>query len=269
MANGDEAVTEGMDKVLGTADRRLGYDEINKTRDYIAQKFKAIRDAIRSIATGGTGASTAAGARTNLAVPETAVAGLKFTSPGFGRISYQAPGVAYETELATAEQVAGKASSSTVTAALAGKADSNTKDGYLNPSVYARTLGGSYRVCYINSDGTLGWVSSSRRHKKDIHPADVDVQAVLSLELVSFLYKVEIDTDRRAELQHGLIAEQLDEAGLDWLVDYGADGLPEGVRYDRLALALLPVVQDLAARISAIETHLDAIGGDLDASATE
>lgn len=36
MANGDAAAAAGMDVVPGTADRRQGYDEINKTRDYIA-----------------------------------------------------------------------------------------------------------------------------------------------------------------------------------------------------------------------------------------
>lgn len=37
MPNGDAAAAAGMDVVSGTADRRNGYDEDNKTRDYIAQ----------------------------------------------------------------------------------------------------------------------------------------------------------------------------------------------------------------------------------------
>jgi len=36
MANGDNAAAAGMDIVPGTAQVRLGYDEINKTRDYVA-----------------------------------------------------------------------------------------------------------------------------------------------------------------------------------------------------------------------------------------
>lgn len=38
MANGDAAAAAGMDVVSGTADRRQGYDEVNKTRDYIAER---------------------------------------------------------------------------------------------------------------------------------------------------------------------------------------------------------------------------------------
>jgi hypothetical protein len=38
MANGDAAAAAGMDVVPGTAKVRLGYDEINKTRDYVAQR---------------------------------------------------------------------------------------------------------------------------------------------------------------------------------------------------------------------------------------
>jgi len=38
MANGDAAAAAGMAVVSGTAQVKLGYDEINKSRDYIAQR---------------------------------------------------------------------------------------------------------------------------------------------------------------------------------------------------------------------------------------
>ncbi len=44
MANGDAAAAAGMDIVAGTAPRRLGYDEINKSRDYIANRAKRNAD---------------------------------------------------------------------------------------------------------------------------------------------------------------------------------------------------------------------------------
>lgn len=272
MANGDAAVAAGMDKVLGTADRRLGYDEINKTRDYIAPLLGT-----RQVDKGGTGATTAAGARTNLGVPDaTAVPTLKFSSPQFDRIALEAGGVAFQHTLAYLTDIPGAPDLSS----YATRSDLlYVQDGNFTSAIYNRALSGSYRVMYIGADGKAGWVSSSRRHKKNIKTADVDTDAILGLRLVTFLYKVSVDVDRLGELQHGLIAEEVDEAGLDWLVDYGADGQPEGLRYDRFGIALLPVVQQLArdlaaeraareaveARVAAIEAHLDALGGDLHA----
>lgn len=40
MPNGGDASAAGMDIVPSTAKRSLGYDEINKSRDYIAQRAK-------------------------------------------------------------------------------------------------------------------------------------------------------------------------------------------------------------------------------------
>src|SRR5690606_23793059 len=68
MANGDAAAAAGMDVLTGNEDRRLGYDEINKTRDYIADRTSEVTP----IAKGGTGATTAAAARINLGIPEIA-----------------------------------------------------------------------------------------------------------------------------------------------------------------------------------------------------
>lgn len=40
MANGDAAIAAGMVTVASTAQVRLGYDEMNKTRDYVANYAK-------------------------------------------------------------------------------------------------------------------------------------------------------------------------------------------------------------------------------------
>lgn len=244
MAIGDDALAAGMDLVLGTALANTLDTEENKTRDYIAQRTNLITP----ITKGGTGQTTAAAARTAL---------------GISAANTPSSGSNVQADL---DYLSATKADSTALASKASTADVQwVQKGNMSPDIYNRSLGGSYRVCYVGADGLLGWVSSSRRFKKNIKPAEVDPSAVLSLDLVTFLYKVEIDTERLAQLQHGLIAEDVDAAGLDWLVDYGADGQPEGVRYDRLALALLPVVQQLDRRLTAIEAHLDALGGDLDA----
>jgi pyridoxal biosynthesis lyase PdxS len=93
MANGDAAAAVGFDIVLPTDDVREGYSEINKSRDYLANHitsgthsaaqitsgvFATDRLPIVPIAKGGTNATTAAQALTNLgAAPATAITDLQ------------------------------------------------------------------------------------------------------------------------------------------------------------------------------------------------
>lgn len=70
MAVGDDAQAAGYSLVPsdGTgAEVRNGYLEINRTRDYVAQ-VKALIAAIWPVSAGGTGSSSASGARTNLGI---------------------------------------------------------------------------------------------------------------------------------------------------------------------------------------------------------
>jgi hypothetical protein len=73
VANGDAAAAAGMDVVASSADARLAYDEINKTRDYeAAHRTSGTHTAAQIVSgelpvvRGGTGSATAAGARLNL-----------------------------------------------------------------------------------------------------------------------------------------------------------------------------------------------------------
>jgi hypothetical protein len=70
MAVGDDATAAGYPLVPDTGDGgevRLGALEINRTRDFVAD-VKALIQSIWSVANGGTGSSTADGARTNLGI---------------------------------------------------------------------------------------------------------------------------------------------------------------------------------------------------------
>lgn len=93
MANGDAASALGYDVVLPSDAVQDGYDEINKSRDYIANHvtsgthsaaqitsgvLAADRIPVIQVAKGGTGATTAATARTNLgAAAATAITDLQ------------------------------------------------------------------------------------------------------------------------------------------------------------------------------------------------
>lgn len=247
MAIGNDALAAGMTLVNGNTPNSAPAidDYINETRDFIAQRTNAVTP----IEKGGTGQTTAVAARVALgAAPTTHThrIGDILTSDGTG---------SYADALQT--QLTGISN----TATNANSVAANVAEGILNATSYNRGLTGSYRVAYLGSTGLLGWVSSSRRYKQDIASAPIDVQAVLAMDVVTFRY---IEGD--GTIQHGLIAEDLDALGLTWLVDYGEDGdTPQGVRYDLLALALLPAIQSAHTRLDAIETHLDAIGASLDA----
>ena len=55
-----------------------------------------------------------------------------------------------------------------------------------------------------------------------------------------------------APVEFGLIAEELVDLGLGWLV-LTIDGRPEGIAYEKIALALIPIVQDHESRLAALE----------------
>ena len=69
MAVGDAAVAQGWPVLVGTVDLVKDGDlEINRTRDLVAG-VKVLIDPVWPIAKGGTGATTAAAARTALGIP--------------------------------------------------------------------------------------------------------------------------------------------------------------------------------------------------------
>ncbi|CAH0417588.1 hypothetical protein WFA24289_01949 [Periweissella fabaria] len=52
-----------------------------------------------------------------------------------------------------------------------------------------------------------------------------------------------------------MIAEDLADAGLDWLVVRDPTGEIEGIKYDRLAVALIPVIKNLKQEIEELKNE--------------
>lgn len=265
MATGDDALAAGIPIMTGSELANTLDTEINKTRDEIARRTSTVLPVVK----GGTGSTTAAAARAALGAADAAQVSTDGNVATAGKIPIFNP----DRQLTAADPTLGGhvATRGWTQAYAPSRPESQSiRDGQMSPAVYNRTLGGSYHVLYADSTGLLGWVPSSRRYKKNIRPAEIDVDAVLAIEVVTFLYRVAIDPD--GNVQHGVIAEQLHDLGLTWLVSYDTAGAPEGARYDLLAVALLPVLQHeraerdrLAERVAAIEVHLDVIGGETDA----
>ena len=107
--------------------------------------------------------------------------------------------------------------------------------------IYSATIGGSGIAVYVDSNGQLGTIVSSRRFKEQIRDMGDSSNALIKLRPVTFLYRPEYDKGPRT-LQYGLIAEEVAEVYPD-LVAYEADGKPYTVKYQYLTTMLLNEMQ--------------------------
>jgi hypothetical protein len=121
--------------------------------------------------------------------------------------------------------------------------------------LYGTTVSASPRPVYVDSNGIIGYVSSTRESKANITPI-TDVNWVSSLEPVSFnrrkknedgSYSDEVYDDK----VYGLIAEDVEKVNPD-ICMYDDDKLV-GVNYDQLVVPLLKKIQELEARLVELE----------------
>lgn len=88
-------------------------------------------------------------------------------------------------------------------------------------------------------------------------------ERLLSLPTATWLDKDEErrfasgESKTKPVMHFGMIAEDLAAAGLEMLVSRGQDGELEGIQYDRIAPALLPVIKNLQDRIEKLEEQLN------------
>lgn len=174
MANGDAAAAEGIPLVPssspspgGPGKVRMGYDQMNRILDVIVAWGLKPATAL-GISRGGTGATTAAAARTALDVPSwsnVAPPGNVFNNQiarfsSAGRLQVVTP--------ATSSDVATKGYVDAMPTPTSGT--NLTLSGHLYvPNAVAAASG--YVVAYINGDGRLSKGASSRRFKKNIGEA--------------------------------------------------------------------------------------------------
>tara|TARA_Y100000022_G_scaffold68028_1_gene58510 strand:- start:361 stop:1575 length:1215 start_codon:yes stop_codon:yes gene_type:complete len=126
--------------------------------------------------------------------------------------------------------------------------------------VYSVGVSGSTRDLYISSAGHLGYSASIRAAKTNITSLS-DVNWLYNLNPVSFNYREKneetneyLDT-HHSETEYGLIAEEVESINSDLVFYDEVDGEQElrGVHYKKLVPALLKAVQDLKARLDAVE----------------
>ena len=141
-----------------------------------------------------------------------------------------------------------------------GKTISVAGDWVRIPSAYAHTTSASPNT-FVAADGTLYQTTSAARYKAEIERSySTDYgEKLLNVPIATWYDKAEMKRYASGESDivpiryFGMIAEDLDDAGLDMLVRKSPDGELSGINYDRIALALIPVIKNLKERIEALE----------------
>jgi len=122
---------------------------------------------------------------------------------------------------------------------------------------YNNDMGGTTRAMRVSTSGLYGYASSTRRRKEAIENYSIDSQSLLSLPIKKFKYK----NDDSGVQQYGFIAEEAQDLGLDELIQYDSDGIPDYFAYEILPVFLLQLIQEQDASIKSMKLRLDALEG--------
>ena len=132
--------------------------------------------------------------------------------------------------------------------------------------IFGATSSGGIGV-FVNADGKLGTVVSSRRFKEDIKAMNTASEALFALKPVTFRYKKEFDPT--ATPQFGLVAEDVEKINTDLIVRDN-EGNPYSVRYDQVNAMLLneflkehQKVQELESRLARQEKQIESMAAGL------
>lgn len=122
-----------------------------------------------------------------------------------------------------------------------------------NGSIYNPTHGTTTSAANLFINSTTGQIqrsTSTRLNKQDIQTLS-DAAIVDALRPVT--YRSRLPDDDPSRVQIGLIAEEVADS-VPLLAFYDADGIPEGVQYDRVGVLALIALQDIRRRVTALET---------------
>lgn len=148
-------------------------------------------------------------------------------------------------------------------------------EAVLSDYIYDFAFSGSGNVA-ITNNGHLARTTSASKYKYNISNPDYeDVlgDRLLNVHLASWNDKNAIDSYAHTlntgedtekisiDKYHGLIAEQLRNAGLDMFITYGKNHEIEGIQYDRAWIPLLAVVRRLNNKINEYEMRISKLEG--------
>lgn len=110
---------------------------------------------------------------------------------------------------------------------------------------------------YMGSGGVIERSTSALKYKQDIR----DLEAININVFRAVRYKSKCANDDQTKDHFGVIADEVDAAGIKELVTYGEDGEVEGFQYERLTVVLLKALQELNAKVDAQAAEIAALKG--------
>ena len=116
------------------------------------------------------------------------------------------------------------------------------------PPVYSNTTGSSANI-FVDTSGGMYRSTSALKYKQDIR----DLESIDINQFRPVRYKSKCTDDDQTIDHFGIIADEVDQAGIKELVSYGAEGEVEGFQYERLTVVLLKAIQELKAEIDLLK----------------
>jgi hypothetical protein len=114
--------------------------------------------------------------------------------------------------------------------------------------VYGNTTGTAANMV-VDASGSFLRSTSALKYKQNIRDLEfIDINKFRPVR-----YKSKSENDDQTKDHFGVIADEVDSAGIKELVTYGKDGEVEGFQYDRLTVVLLKAIQELKAEVDALK----------------
>ena len=130
---------------------------------------------------------------------------------------------------------------------------------FVNNAPSSTSTAANVRWNTINNRFERFLAGSSIRYKQDIVEPE-NFYKILDLKPRVFRYRSDVESlGDEAPINYGLIAEEMSNLDLDYLVDLGDadDGLPDSIKYDKIAVALIPIIKELKEKIEQLEEQLN------------
>lgn len=157
---------------------------------------------------------------------------------------------------ATSSTVSFYVSNSSAAALLYTRDDGGINTGTAAVSPYNNVTATAANMV-VGSDGFLYRSTSSLRYKTQINDATHGLNEVLKLRSVTF--KSQNDGN---QIFGGLIAEEVDSAGLTEFVQYDNENRPDAIHYSNMVALLIKAIQEQQTQINELKNRLSILEGE-------